>query len=64
MKNIPVIIIGAGPVGLSMALALARQNINSIVIEKNPSTTKHPRARGVNVRICFNRLLTFCRFFP
>lgn len=31
-------------------MALARQNIHSLVIEKNPSTTQHPRARGVNVR--------------
>lgn len=50
MKTIPVIIVGAGPVGLSMALALARQNIRSLVIERNATTTQHPRARGVNVR--------------
>ena len=50
MKNIPVLIIGAGPVGLSLALALARQNIRSLVVERHPSTTNHPRARGVNVR--------------
>lgn len=50
MQNISVLIIGGGPVGLSMSLALARQNIKSIVIERNPSTTNHPKARGVNVR--------------
>ncbi|MCH9626012.1 MAG: 4-methyl-5-nitrocatechol 5-monooxygenase [Chlamydiales bacterium] len=33
-----------------MALALARQNIDSLVIEQQPSTTQHPRARGVNIR--------------
>lgn len=50
MKNIPVLIIGAGPVGLGMALALARQNVHSLVIERHPSTTNHPRARDVNVK--------------
>ena len=50
MTNIPVLIIGAGPVGLSMALALARQNIHSLVIEKHPGRTVHPRARGVSMR--------------
>jgi 2-polyprenyl-6-methoxyphenol hydroxylase-like FAD-dependent oxidoreductase len=50
MKHIPVLIVGGGPVGLSMALALARQGIASIVIERHPSTTNHPKARGVNVR--------------
>lgn len=49
-RNIPVLIVGAGPVGLSLALALARQNISSLVIERHPSVTQHPRARGVNIR--------------
>lgn len=50
MKNIPVIIIGGGPVGLSLALSLARQNVHSLIVERNSSTSQHPRARGVNVR--------------
>ncbi|MBA3662355.1 MAG: FAD-dependent monooxygenase [Gammaproteobacteria bacterium] len=49
-KNIPVLIIGAGPVGLSIALALARQNVCSIVVEKHSARTQHPRARGVSMR--------------
>src|SRR5579862_1357868 len=49
-KNIPVLIVGAGPVGLSMALCLTRQNIPSLVVEKHPGRTPHPRARGVSMR--------------
>jgi putative polyketide hydroxylase len=47
MKNIPVLIVGGGPVGLSMALALARQNVRSIVIERQSGLSTHPRARGL-----------------
>ncbi|MBP9741856.1 MAG: FAD-dependent monooxygenase [Burkholderiales bacterium] len=50
MRNIPVLIVGGGPVGLSLALTLARQKVHSLVIERNPSTTNHPKARGVNAR--------------
>lgn len=50
MLTIPVIIIGAGPVGLSASMALSRQGIQNIVLEKHPGTSIHPKARGVNVR--------------
>ena len=45
-----VLIIGAGPAGLTAALFLARQGINVRVIERHPGTSLHPRARGLNVR--------------
>jgi putative polyketide hydroxylase len=45
-----VIIIGGGPVGLSAAICLACQGVESILIEKHPTTTAHPKARGVNGR--------------
>ena len=51
MKSVnEVIIIGGGPVGLSAAISLAYQGIKSILIEKHPTTTNHPKARGVNGR--------------
>lgn len=50
MLHCPVIIIGGGPVGLTMALTLAQQGIHSTLIEKHPQTTNHPKARGVNGR--------------
>ncbi|STX51344.1 FAD dependent oxidoreductase [Legionella busanensis] len=45
-----VVIIGAGPVGLSTAIGLANQGIKSILIERHASTTDHPKARGINTR--------------
>jgi len=45
-----VLIIGAGPVGMSAAICLAYQGVQSILIEKHPTTTDHPKARGVNGR--------------
>jgi len=50
MKNIPVLIVGGGPVGLSMSLALARQNVGSLLIEQHAGRAEHPRARGVSMR--------------
>jgi putative polyketide hydroxylase len=50
MKTVPVLIVGGGPVGLSMALALARQNIPSMLVERHAQRTEHPRARGVSMR--------------
>jgi putative polyketide hydroxylase len=48
--NIPVLIVGGGPVGLSLALSLARQNIRSLILEKHAGRTPHPRSRGVSMR--------------
>src|SRR5438105_1538495 len=50
MKKTPILIVGGGPVGLSLALTLARQDIHSILIEQHPRRTEHPRARGVSMR--------------
>lgn len=39
-----IIIVGAGPSGLLLALLLAKQNIPVTVLEKNPELDKQPRA--------------------
>jgi 2-polyprenyl-6-methoxyphenol hydroxylase-like FAD-dependent oxidoreductase len=49
MSTIPVIIIGAGPVGLSASIALSRQGIRNIVIEKHPGTSIHPKANSTAI---------------
>jgi putative polyketide hydroxylase len=48
--QIPVLIVGAGPVGLSAAIQLARLGIRSLLVERHPSTTDHPKARGFFTR--------------
>ncbi len=50
MTEVPILICGAGPVGLSLSLALSQQGINNMLVEKHPGITIHPKARGVNVR--------------
>jgi putative polyketide hydroxylase len=46
----PVLIVGAGPVGLSAAIQLARWGVRSLIVERHPSTTDHPKARGFFTR--------------
>ncbi|MGE3511313.1 MAG: FAD-dependent monooxygenase, partial [Vicinamibacterales bacterium] len=46
----PVIICGAGPVGLAMAIELARHGVRSTVFERHPGTAMHPKARYLNTR--------------
>src|SRR5205823_1435404 len=38
---------GAGPVGLSLALALARHGVRSVVLEKEPTLRPYSRALGI-----------------
>jgi 2-polyprenyl-6-methoxyphenol hydroxylase-like FAD-dependent oxidoreductase len=47
---IPVAIVGAGPVGLSLALGLARLGVQSLLLEREPSTSKRSKAPGIHVR--------------
>lgn len=46
----PVIVLGAGPVGLGAALELARFGVRSVLIEKHASTSWHPKTRNFNTR--------------
>ncbi|MFI9644701.1 FAD-dependent monooxygenase [Streptomyces sp. NPDC052040] len=46
----PVIIAGAGPVGLALALALARQEVPSVVLDEGPGTDEQRAARTVVLR--------------
>src|SRR5215203_6674058 len=48
--NTDVIIIGAGPTGLSLACQLIRYGIDFVVVEKNESVTPFSKAIGVQAR--------------
>ncbi len=48
--RIPVLIVGAGPVGLAAAYVLGRFGVRSIACEQHSSINPHPRAHVVNTR--------------
>lgn len=50
MTDATVLIVGAGPAGLSMAILLGRLGLDAIVVERRSGINPHPRARSVNVR--------------
>jgi putative polyketide hydroxylase len=50
MKEVPVLIAGGGPVGLTASLMLSRLGIESLLVERHPGTAIHPKARGINAR--------------
>src|SRR5262249_46949300 len=50
LADTPVLVVGAGPVGLSAAILLARQGVKSLLIERHASTTNHPKSRAVLTR--------------
>jgi 2-polyprenyl-6-methoxyphenol hydroxylase-like FAD-dependent oxidoreductase len=45
-----VTIVGAGPVGLSLALGLARHGVGTTLVERERSTSEHSKAPGIHVR--------------
>lgn len=50
VEEVPVLIAGGGPVGMTLALNLARYGVRSILVERNPETTRHPKMDLTNGR--------------
>ncbi|CAN5625500.1 FAD-dependent oxidoreductase [soil metagenome] len=55
-KRTSIFIVGAGPVGLSMAILMNRFGIDYVLVERASSTTDHPKARG-----CWSRTMEIFR---
>jgi 2-polyprenyl-6-methoxyphenol hydroxylase-like FAD-dependent oxidoreductase len=49
-RSFEVVVIGAGPVGLSTALLLGGAGICTLLVERNACTSLHPRASGIHGR--------------
>lgn len=50
MLEADVLVVGAGPVGLTASIALSQHGVRHIVAERHPSTSVAPKARGINAR--------------
>lgn len=50
MFETDVLIVGAGPVGLTTSIALSQHGVSHVVVERHPSTSVAPKARGINAR--------------
>ena len=46
----PVLIVGGGPIGLSMAIELGWRGIESILVDEGDGTIEHPRTGLIAVR--------------
>jgi len=50
VAEVPVLIVGGGPVGLTASILLSREGVRSLLVERHPGTAVHPKARAINAR--------------
>ncbi|HWH93864.1 MAG TPA: FAD-dependent oxidoreductase, partial [Baekduia sp.] len=47
---VSVLVVGAGPAGLTAAIALARHGVDCLLVERRPEISSLPRATAISVR--------------
>lgn len=50
LAEAPVLVVGAGPIGLVTAYQLARRGIRTVLVERNHETTRWPKMDITNAR--------------
>ena len=50
MLEVPVLVAGAGPAGLTAAIELARRGVESLVVDRRTGLSALPRATGISTR--------------
>jgi len=50
VRHYPVVIAGGGPVGMTLAKVLAQLGTRCLLVERNPTTTRHPKMDITNAR--------------
>ncbi|XP_072969694.1 uncharacterized protein [Typha angustifolia] len=50
VPHVPVLIVGAGPVGLVLSFLLTKMGITCVVLEKSTTFSQHPQAHFINNR--------------
>ena len=48
--RIPILIVGAGPAGLTSSILLSRLGVRSLTVERHAATSTHPKATGISTR--------------
>jgi len=49
-SEIPLLIVGGGPVGLAASGLFSYHGVSSLLVERHPDVSPHPKSRGVNAR--------------
>jgi 2-polyprenyl-6-methoxyphenol hydroxylase-like FAD-dependent oxidoreductase len=50
MSDFDVVVVGAGPVGLTLAIDLGRRGVRTLLIERDPTTKQYPKMDRSNAR--------------